>query len=358
MSSRQQELSLRQRQVHGMIQSVGGYWRPINGLARLLEELGELSEIIESRSADFAMDELAEEFADVWIISTCIANQFNIDLKARAGSGVAIANGISGLLPYAGTIARIINYYDGPKNPRSVEGWPTLGAAIESFQAELRLLAEHFDVDIDSAIDAKIHRTPIRDSGRFATSYDPSTAEVLEEFDQLRCSSLCSFAKRAKLWGAPAWRDDRPVDWNAEAISPYLTIFAKAAEREGLDGFVVGPGLAAEADGMAGLAEWFGSFLKSLARNDSDRRIEDAFAGVDRPGWQFSFRGVRMFVSVFSSLYDDTHPRYSPSGPYVSFQPESSFEAYRIGSRYPSSGTVNSRSAASSVSSDTYTWLN
>jgi NTP pyrophosphatase (non-canonical NTP hydrolase) len=331
---------VRQRQVHDMIQSVGGYWRPVNGVVRLLEELGELGELIQGSPGDIVTDELAEEFADVWIITTCTANQFNVDLKARSASGAAVANGISALLPYAGTIARIINYYDGPKNPRSVADWPTLGAAIESFQAELISLASHLRVDIDSAIDAKLRSTPIRDSGRFATSYDPSTAGVLQGFEQVRVSSPCSFAERAKLWGAPDWRSDRTIGWNAERVSPYLAIFCKAAEREGLDGFVIGPGTDAEAAGMSGLAKWFAAFLSSLAENDPLSADKGGFAGVDMPGWQFSFRGVRMFVSVFSSLYANSHPRHSPSGTYFFLQPEASFEAYRIGSRYPFSGIV------------------
>jgi hypothetical protein len=323
-----------------MIQSVGGYWRPANGVVRLLEELGELGELIQSYSTGPPDGQLAEEFADVWIITTCTANQFNIDLEIRPGNGVAARKGISALLPYAGIIARIVNYYDGPKTPRSVADWPTLGLAIETFQAELRLLADHLGVDINSAIDAKVDRTPMRDAGRFTVSYDPSTAKVLSRFSKLRHMSPCTFAERAKLWGSPDWREDRSVEWNVEMISPYLAIFAKAAEREGLDGFVVGSGRAAEVGGMGALAQWFARVLESFIRNDPGSRVADAFAGVDRPGWQFSFRGTRMFVSVFSSLYADTHPRYSPSGTYIVFQPEASFDAHRIGANHPSSRTV------------------
>jgi hypothetical protein len=31
-----------QARVHAMIQNIGGYWRPVNAVARLLEELAEL----------------------------------------------------------------------------------------------------------------------------------------------------------------------------------------------------------------------------------------------------------------------------------------------------------------------------
>ena len=70
----------RQRQVHAMIQNVGGYWRPVNAVARLLEELGELGELLISADLDSNGDQLSDEFADLWIISACLANQFNVTL--------------------------------------------------------------------------------------------------------------------------------------------------------------------------------------------------------------------------------------------------------------------------------------
>lgn len=340
---RDDPISLRQARVHAMIQSVGGYWRPINGLARLLEELGELSELVEKRRFEEAAEvhgELAEEIADIWIISACTANQFNIDLHRQKIPDAPPRSGLTPLFARAGWIARLLNYYDGPKTPRSVAGWPSLGEAIASFHATLEGLAEEHGVDVGSAVDAKVRKTPERDAGRFPRSFDPSTSEALQSFEWVRSKTLCTLAKQAKLWGAPKWRGDRPIEVNVEALAPYLAIFAKAADREGLDGFVVAPGKDAESAGMSGLAAWFREFLDLLVRNDPRPSRPDALAGVDRPGWQFSFHGVRMFVSVFSSLYPMDHPRHSGYGPHVLFQPESSFDAHGIGAGHHSSERI------------------
>ncbi len=62
--------------------AAGGYWRPLAAVARLLEELGELSELL------FVGDEpaggIAGELADLWIITTALADQF-LDRGGRPG---------------------------------------------------------------------------------------------------------------------------------------------------------------------------------------------------------------------------------------------------------------------------------
>ncbi|MGC4956750.1 YqcI/YcgG family protein [Actinomadura citrea] len=341
--ARDDTLSSQQARVHAMIQSVGGYWRPINGLARLLEELGELGELIGQGESDHRRPSgaaLAEELADIWIISTCTANQFNIELSRCPVPAEPSEGGIASLLARAGWIARILNYYDGPKTPRSVAGWPSLGEAIASFHSALEALAHQCGADLRTAVNAKVEETPTRDAGRFPRSFDPSTSETLQSFEAVRSKTLCTLAERAKLWGAPRWRKDLTDGPNVEALVPYLSIFAKAAEREGLDGFVVAPCKEVEADGMSGLATWFRGFLELLCQNDPRPSGANSFAGVDHPGWQFSFHGVRMFVSVFSTVYPVNHPRHSESGPHVLFQPETSFGSHGIGAGHPPSERI------------------
>ena len=41
-----------QTQVHAMIQAIGGYWRPVNAVARLLEELAGLGEQLVTANSD------------------------------------------------------------------------------------------------------------------------------------------------------------------------------------------------------------------------------------------------------------------------------------------------------------------
>src|ERR1700678_3543096 len=176
-----------QARVHAMVQNIGGYRRPVNAVARLLEELAELGQELTTAGGE----ELAGEFADLWIITTCLANQFNVVLadgtngtngtaKERPADGEA--TGFVRLVEDAGRIARVVNYYDGPKNPRSLDGFPTLTAAIKSFHRTLRTLAISRGVDLDAAVDSKVTAAGERDRGRFALSYDPSTADSLRAF--------------------------------------------------------------------------------------------------------------------------------------------------------------------------------
>ncbi len=58
--------------MRAALAAVGGYWRPSAGAIRLLEELGEVAEAIASGE----VDALADELADVWIISTAVADQY------------------------------------------------------------------------------------------------------------------------------------------------------------------------------------------------------------------------------------------------------------------------------------------
>jgi len=331
----------RQARVHAMIQKVGGYWRPAAGVARLLEELGELSEQLRSATTDEERKYLAEELADVWIISTCIANQFNVDLQITNTTNTTEASNDKSFeeaVSHAGRIARIVNYYDGPKKPRSIDSWMPLRPAIAALHQSLYDLADKCFVDLDAAIDDKIDRTPARDAGRFAATYDPSTAETLAEFSVIRRRTRCPYAKEARLWGAPAWDDKYSLSRNIDSMFPFFLSFTKAARLESLDGFVVAVKKPKGGESMVALAAWFRQFLDALGHVDPELSPMRS-AAIGEPGWQFAFNGLRLFISVFSPLYARNHPRWSPKTTYVMFQPEQSFDLHEIGSSFPQSAT-------------------
>lgn len=116
-----------QQLVRATLAHVGGYWRPLAAVARLLEELGELAELLQGTAQERA--ELASELADLWIITTAVADQF-LGEVAEPGSRPPGARGsqdddartadapdaqLRPLVVAAAQIARIVNYYDGPK---------------------------------------------------------------------------------------------------------------------------------------------------------------------------------------------------------------------------------------------------
>lgn len=225
--------------VRATMLQAGGYWRPLAAVARLLEELGELAELLagDARSEE----DLAGELADVWIITTALADQYLAVVPEPASTRPGNAS-LPALVAAAGPIARVVNHYDGPKTPRSDSSMPSLGQAIAAFHVRLGALAGALEVDLAGAVAGKLQTIRARgDLTRFERSgHDPSTAPALGRYRD----SPHGEGVRTRLWGAPDWQRDDTVAANAAAARPWLEAFAKAAGAEGLEGFVVpGPRL-------------------------------------------------------------------------------------------------------------------
>ncbi len=222
-----------QEAVRRTMLDAGGYWRPLAAVARLLEELGELGELLALEHPDGA--ELAAELADLWIITAALADQFLIEVSdpgAGRAPGEAEPGSLGRLLVAAGPIGRVVNYYDGPKRPRAGDGLPSLTDAVGAFHGQLAALCGTLGVELGAAVAAKLEIIRGRDMERFAReAYDPSTAPVLDQLDG---------TVQTKLWGAPDWRPGTSAAKQASLLCPSLSAFAKAALPEGLSGYVVG----------------------------------------------------------------------------------------------------------------------
>jgi NTP pyrophosphatase (non-canonical NTP hydrolase) len=282
--------------VRSTIAGVGGYWRPLAAVARLLEELGELAESLAGSARDD--DGLASELADLWIITTAVADQFLGEVAEPDSDPVgspAPADTLGGLVAAAGTIARIVNYYDGPKTPRSLAGWPSLSDAVVEFHKRLAAVANAHGVDLGAAVEDKLRAIPARDSDRFAPAgHDPSTAPSLTLFRHLQGARV----EQARLWGAPAWTP-QTLARNAAAIAPTLTAFTRAATREHLEGYVIaGPAL----DSEESPDEWARAALGELELRDPGHG-EDVPEPIAEgaPEMAFAFNGVRLWVAVLGA---------------------------------------------------------
>jgi NTP pyrophosphatase (non-canonical NTP hydrolase) len=235
-----------QRLVRETMIAAGGYWRPLAAVARLLEELGELLELLDGG----ATPELGGELADLWIITTALADQFLSEVpEPGAGSGAGGEASGQRLVIAAGPIARVVNHYDGPKVPREGVPMPSLTESIADFHRALGALAGKLGVDLGDAVRSKllaIHRRG--DIERFARhGFDPSTAPVLARI----ALDPPAVALPERLWGAPELSArDSPTEW-AATISGTLEMFAKAARPEGLEGYVIE--LPADADQLGAL---------------------------------------------------------------------------------------------------------
>jgi NTP pyrophosphatase (non-canonical NTP hydrolase) len=266
----------------------GGYWRPLAAVARLLEELGELLELLEGPGRPAA--DLAGELADLWIITTALADQFRIDVAAlqavrRAPGGASVA----GLVIAAGPIGRVVNYYDGPKTPRVPGELPSLAEAIGDFQAELGALSETLGVDLPAAVSDKLAAIGASaDMRRFAReTSDPSTAPVLAQLAP------------GRLWGAPLpLAPDAPAA--AAALAPSLAAFTRAALPEGLAGYVIGAPAGLDSPE---LGAWVSDLLAEL------RLIDPAGAGgpVEPGAWGLSFNGLELAGEILPAV--GPHPR-------------------------------------------------
>jgi NTP pyrophosphatase (non-canonical NTP hydrolase) len=222
-----------QQLVRETMIAAGGYWRPLAAVARLLEELGELLELLDGGPAP----ELGGELADLWIITTALADQFLAEVP-EPGAVACEEGEVSGerLVAAAGPIARVVNHYDGPKVPREGVPMPSLTGSIAEFHSVLGALAATLGIDLGDAVRAKLAAIHKRgDIERFGRGgFDPSTAPVLA-----RLADPTTPALPARLWGAPELSaDDSSGEW-AAAISGSLEMFAKAARPEGLEGYVI-----------------------------------------------------------------------------------------------------------------------
>jgi NTP pyrophosphatase (non-canonical NTP hydrolase) len=80
------EIKLAQNKVDELINAYGGYWEPLSMLARLTEEVGELSRAMNikfgGKKRKFEGDgkEINEELADVMFTTLALSNQIGIDL--------------------------------------------------------------------------------------------------------------------------------------------------------------------------------------------------------------------------------------------------------------------------------------
>lgn len=97
--SGQPELTVRaaQAEVDASIQALGGYWRPLANLARLIEECGELARGVNQRygpkivKPQEAATALAEELGDVLYVALVLANNLEIDATSALAEAIAKA---------------------------------------------------------------------------------------------------------------------------------------------------------------------------------------------------------------------------------------------------------------------------
>ncbi|GLO65278.1 MazG nucleotide pyrophosphohydrolase domain-containing protein [Oceanobacillus kimchii] len=244
------DIYIYQSNIDKHIQNLGGYWRSISALARLQEEIGELAELILEKNSK--IDELKEEIADIYIISTCLVNQYknnleevynkiDIPTKTKELQELSSDHSVTDLFFYiqiqAGKIARIINHYDGDKIKKPTEKDRNLGLEVAFLHKYLFLLANNFKFNLFHSIDRVLKKSAKRDKNRFSLMHDPTTTLSLKRYRALINQSTGKITEK-KLWGSYEWNSNRSIENNIEKSVPSFIHFCKCAQIEGLDGYV------------------------------------------------------------------------------------------------------------------------
>lgn len=236
--------------VDDAVRKLGGYWRPLSGLARVMEELGELNELFLEEALN--IEELGGELADLFIITSSVGNQYCMNANEELSqlgyaTDVAILYesivpcedkqiGLMKLASIAGQIARILNHYDGDKKRKPLERKRRLAEEITMFHLHLISFSKGFDINIFDYVEKILARDIQRDRNRFDITHDPTTVPSLDRFRELAKEEGQVFIK---LWGSFQWDETKKLENNLKQNIHTFIRFAKAGSIEGLDGYVI-----------------------------------------------------------------------------------------------------------------------
>lgn len=171
--------------------------------------------------------------------------------------------------------------------------------------------------------------------------YDPAHRELesLEAFAPVKQGTHCVFARRATLWGSPAWHYDASFHENLDRALGAMTLFASI--QHGVDGFLVRVPVTG-AETLQVHADVTRRVLTYLSDKDPSGQCCMRKSYACQRGWVFSFAGQDFFVTTFSGCYDSSNPRYAFGAvgqSFLLFQPYHSFITHDVGHETPRSDT-------------------
>lgn len=220
-----------QKAVDQTVRGLGGYWVPLSGLARVLEELGELGEHVLKKNLG---KEFADELADIQSITFCIANQYcaNVDISSvTSQSKLTLSELYLKLVIDCGQLARIINAYEGNKKLKATEKIPTVEEQTSLISLDIQLIAQNTNLDITKVVTGKLEQIRRRDKDRFNLSYDPSTSSARDAY-------ILLMKPTDKVWGL---RENIAMNINDDLKNNEDTIkrFLKIGQLENIQSLVL-----------------------------------------------------------------------------------------------------------------------
>lgn len=318
---------------------VGGYWPVLAAISAINDEFGDAAKKILDRDPPGAAVSLGNAN---WILS-CVANQYYCKLDAVQeptwkafhsdasdfrldGSGDHHLRSILIRLFIAfGRVTRIANRYEVGVFTESDEN-NSIVYDIQEVQWAINAAIELCGRDPDELVE--VRRTEVnsyRGKKKFTPGLrpDPSYGDSLDGFRVLANTTMCPFAKTAKVWAIGPWRKSSTAKEFVALSDNTLHRFTRLCQPEGFDGIVI------EATGIStfeDLKSRTNDLLRALGEF-SDRN--PMTSPIEKKEWRFGLNGVDMFVTIFSSVYDENHPRYSQSklSSFYFLQPQLSFKA-------------------------------
>ncbi|KAL4221693.1 hypothetical protein ACF0H5_019948 [Mactra antiquata] len=167
--------------------------------------------------------------------------------------------------------------------------------------------------------------------------YDVEDTPSLQRFKTISVNSNCSFARKAKLWGSPAWQEGLTLEDNIYRLIPMFLKFTVYCVHDKLDAFLI----ELPCDEYSTSIEKFGDaiyrVLKTLSDNDPGEMYCMNKSYIGKRGWVFEFNKITFFITTFAPFYPEDHPRYSfgADNSYILFQPELSFAFHDLPSDTP-----------------------
>jgi hypothetical protein len=159
---------------------------------------------------------------------------------------------------------------------------------------------------------------------------------VPREFESLRRSTRCPFARAARLVGC-SLAGRGTLDRRIRRLVPFLLRMTNEGREKRLDGFILQVPSQGFATDLGTFSKTVNRTLRVLATHDPTGGDCFATRDVVADDWQFSFNGTRFFVTTFAPFYGPWHSRYSgrKDSAFIYFQPEYSFDHHGISAANP-----------------------
>jgi hypothetical protein len=224
---------------------------------------------------------------------------------------------------------------------------PSLTRTIPRLQVSLIELADLLGLHLLDGIAANLRTGRLPRPGRY--EYLPAHTQGAELFRRISERTYCPFAASARIWGAPDVDPSVSLPAYLSGSVRAFRMFARAAAREMLDGFVYAFPARGGFRTQGELSALLYDVLRTLRDHDpGESRPELCSAEVRDPRWRFSWGGEHYFVPVFAPLYRPGHSRYTydvPDMVFVLLQPDSSFHSRLTGDKELVRGSVRRRFA-------------